>query len=58
VKKPLARLMQALPDIALIEKTASELRDLGDVVTVDEDFGKIGRNMQKSFAPPATQKNA
>lgn len=40
-KNRLTRLMQALPDIALIEKAMAELGELGDVVTVNEDFGKI-----------------
>ena len=48
-KNRLTRLMQALPDIALIEKTAAELRDLGDVVTVDEGFGKIRKEYSEKL---------
>ncbi|OQB75685.1 MAG: hypothetical protein BWX92_02491 [Deltaproteobacteria bacterium ADurb.Bin135] len=48
-KNRLTRLMQALPDIALIEKATSELGELGDVVTVNEDFGKIRKKYTENL---------
>ena len=58
-KNRLTRLMQALPDVALMEKAMAELIELGDVVTLDEDFGTIRKKYAESlrFAKDAKERS-
>ena len=58
-KNRLTRLMQALPDVALMEKAMAELIELGDVVTLDEDFGTFRKKYAESlrFAKDAKERS-